>query len=58
MNLVVLAVSELEMNVVSAERVTEYTSLPSEVCNYTVVVVDGDDDGDGDDGTPPDEYNQ
>ncbi|KAL4216368.1 hypothetical protein ACF0H5_024095 [Mactra antiquata] len=30
LNLVVLAISEMEMNVVSAERVTEYTSLPSE----------------------------
>lgn len=30
LNLVVLAVSEMEMNIVSAERVTEYTHLPSE----------------------------
>ncbi|XP_052786369.1 multidrug resistance-associated protein 1-like isoform X1 [Mya arenaria] len=30
LNLVVLAISEMEMNIVSAERVTEYTTLPSE----------------------------
>ncbi|KAL4216369.1 hypothetical protein ACF0H5_024096 [Mactra antiquata] len=30
LNLVVLAISEMEMNIVSAERVMEYTSLPSE----------------------------
>ena len=34
LNLVVLAVSEMEMNVISAERVTEYTNLPSEVSPY------------------------
>lgn len=30
LNLVVLAISEMEMNVISAERVTEYTNLQSE----------------------------
>ncbi|XP_060579428.1 ATP-binding cassette sub-family C member 3-like [Ruditapes philippinarum] len=30
LNLVVLAISEMEMNIVSAERVEEYTKLPSE----------------------------
>ncbi|WAR29796.1 MRP1-like protein [Mya arenaria] len=31
LNFGVFAISEMEMNVISAERVTEYTSLPSEV---------------------------
>ena len=31
LNLIVLAISEMEMNVISAERVTEYTHLPTEV---------------------------
>jgi hypothetical protein len=31
LNFGVFAISEMEMNIVAAERVTEYTSLPSEV---------------------------
>ena len=31
LNLVIFAITEMEMNVVSVERVTEYTTLPSEV---------------------------
>ena len=31
LNLVISAITEMEMNVVSVERVTEYTTLPSEV---------------------------
>ena len=38
LNLVVLAVSEMEMNVISAERVTEYTNLPSEVSQGQIIL--------------------
>ncbi|WAR29823.1 MRP1-like protein [Mya arenaria] len=34
LNFGVFAISEMEMNVISAERVTEYTSLPSELLNF------------------------
>ena len=34
LNNVVWSISEMEMNIVSAERVVEYTELPSEVSFY------------------------
>ena len=37
LNLVVLAISEMEMNIVSAERVNEYTNLPTEVSSTSYI---------------------